>query len=58
VLPEFDILKAAGALNKAVVKEFNEVAPDKDGNIVVRIAAAPQSPDKNAKICGIEVLKN
>jgi hypothetical protein len=58
VLPEFDILKAAGAMNRAVVKEFNDVAPDKDGNIVVRIAAAPQSPDKNAKICGIEVLKN
>ena len=58
VLPDFDILKAAGAMNKALVKEFNDVAPDKDGNIVVRIAAASQSPDKNAKICGIEIHKN
>jgi len=45
-------------MNKALVKEFNDVAPDKDGNIVVRIAAASQSPDKNAKICGIEIHKN
>ncbi|HWH70175.1 MAG TPA: GH92 family glycosyl hydrolase, partial [Candidatus Sulfotelmatobacter sp.] len=57
VLKDFDILKTAGAMNKAVVKEFNDVAPDSQGNIVVRIAAAPQSPDKNAKICGIEILK-
>jgi len=57
VLKDFDILKAAGAMNKAVVKEFNGVAPDTQGTIVVRIAAAPQSPDKNAKICGIEVFK-
>jgi hypothetical protein len=57
VLKDFDILKAAGAMNKAVLKEFNDVAPDSQGNIVVRIAAAPQSPDKNAKICGIEIFK-
>jgi predicted alpha-1,2-mannosidase len=57
VLKDFDILKAAGAMNKAVVKEFNDVAPNSQGNIVVRIAAAPQSPDKNAKICGIEIVK-
>lgn len=57
VLKDFDILKTAGAMNKAVVKEFNDVTADGQGNIVVRIAAAPQSPDKNAKICGIEILK-
>ena len=57
VLKDFDILKAAGAMNKAVVKEFNDVAPDSQGNIVVRIAAAPRSPDKNAKICGIEIVQ-
>ncbi len=57
VLKDFDILKTAGAMNKAVVKEFNDVAPDSRGNIVVRIAAASHSPDKNAKICGIEILK-
>ena len=44
-------------MNKAVLKEFNDVAPDSQGNIVVRIAAAPQSPDKNAKICGIEIFR-
>jgi predicted alpha-1,2-mannosidase len=57
VLKDFDILKTAGAMNKAVVKEFNDVAADSQGNIVVRIAAAPQSPDKNAKICGIEIVR-
>ena len=57
VLKDFDILKVAGAMNKAVVKEFNDVAPDSQGTIVVRIAAASQSPDKNAKICGIEILR-
>jgi hypothetical protein len=57
VLKDFDILKTAGAMNKAVVKEFNDIAPDNQGNIVIRITAAPQSPDKNAKICGIEILK-
>jgi hypothetical protein len=57
VLKDFDILKTAGVMNKAVVKEFSDVAADSQGNIVVRIAAAPQSPDKNAKICGIEIVR-
>jgi hypothetical protein len=57
VLKDFDILKTAGAMNKAVVKEFDNVAPDDQGKIVIRIAAASRSPDKNAKICGIEILK-
>lgn len=57
VLKDFDIFKAAGGLNKAVVKEFTGIAPDAKGNIVIRISAAAQSPDKNAKICGIEILQ-
>jgi predicted alpha-1,2-mannosidase len=57
VLKDFDIFKVAGGLNKAVVKEFKDIAPDKDGNIVIHITAAPQSPDKNAKISGLEILK-
>ena len=57
VLKDFDIFKAAGGMNKAVVKEFKDVAPNDQGNIVIRITAASHSPDKNAKICGIEILK-
>ena len=56
VLQNFDIF-AAGGVNKAVVREFPDVAPDARGNIVIRIAAAPRSPDQNAKISGIEILK-
>jgi hypothetical protein len=57
VLKDFDIFKAAGGLNKAVVREFKDITPDKDGKIAIRITAAPQSPDKNAKISGLEILK-
>jgi len=57
VLANFDIFAAAGGLNKAVVREFPDVAPDAQGNIVIRISAAPASPDQNAKISGIEILK-
>lgn len=57
VLKDFDIFKVAGGLNKAVVKEFKDITPDKEGRIVIRITAADQSPDKNAKIAGLEILK-
>ena len=56
VLTNFDIFAAAGGLDKAVVKEFADIAPDAEGNIVVRIAAAKNSPDQNAKISAIEIL--
>ncbi len=56
VLKNFDIFAAAGGKNKAVVKEFPDIAPDSNGNIVIRISAAPDSPDQNAKISGIEIL--
>jgi hypothetical protein len=57
VLTNFDIFAAAGGRNKAVVREFPDIAPDARGNIVIRIMAAPDSPDQNAKISGIEILK-
>jgi hypothetical protein len=56
VLTNLDIFAEAG-LNKALVKEFPDVAPDAQGNIVVRISAATNSPDQNAKISGIEILR-
>lgn len=57
VLTNFDIFAAAG-MNKAVVREFPDVAPNAQGNIVIGIAATPDSPDQNAKISGIEILKS
>jgi len=56
VLTNFDILATAGGMNKAVVKEVSGIKPDAQGNISIRIYAAPNSPDQNAKINGIEVL--
>jgi hypothetical protein len=57
VLKDFDIFAAGGGLNKAVVKEFAGVAPDDRGNIVIRITTTPNSPDKNAKISALEILR-
>jgi predicted alpha-1,2-mannosidase len=57
VLTNLDIFTAAGGLNKALVKEFPNITPDAQGNIVVRISAAAGSPDRNAKISGIEIFK-
>jgi predicted alpha-1,2-mannosidase len=56
VLTNFDIFAAAGGKNKAVVKEFSDIASDAQGNIVIHIMAPPDSPDQNAKISGIEIL--
>jgi hypothetical protein len=56
VLPNFDIFVAAGGMNKAVAKDFADVAPDAQGNIVIRISSPTTSPDRNAKISGIEIL--
>ncbi|MBV9864637.1 MAG: glycoside hydrolase family 92 protein [Abitibacteriaceae bacterium] len=55
VLTNFDVAATAG-FNKAVVKDFPDITPDAQGNIVVRITAAPNSPDQNAKISGIEIM--
>jgi predicted alpha-1,2-mannosidase len=56
VLPNFDIFAEAGGMNKAVVREFKDVKPNADGTITIRIQAAPNSPDQNAKISAIEIL--
>jgi hypothetical protein len=56
VLTDFDIFAAAGGLNKALVKDFPNITPDMQGNIVIHITSAPDSPDHNAKISGIEIL--
>ena len=44
-------------MNKAVVREFPAIKPDAKGNIVIHIASTPFSPDQNAKISGVEILK-
>ncbi len=58
VLKDFDIFAAAGGLNKAIVKNFRGITPDERGNIIIRITTTPESPDKNAKISGLEILKD
>jgi len=54
VLSNLDIEKEAGD-NKALVKDFANIAPDAQGNIVIRVSAAPGSADQNAKISGLEI---
>jgi predicted alpha-1,2-mannosidase len=56
-LSNLDIFTAAGGMNKALVKEFPNITPDDRGNIDIRVASAKNSPDGNAKISGIEILK-
>lgn len=57
VLTNLDIFAAAGGMNKALVEEFHYIRPNRRGNISIRVAAAPDSPDQNAKISAIEILK-
>ena len=56
VLPNFDIAAQAGQ-NKALVKEFKNVAPDANGNIVIRVQADASSKDQNSKISAIEIFR-
>lgn len=56
VLSNFCITTMAG-LNKAFVKQYDNIAPDARGNIVIRVSAVPDSPDQNAKISTIETMK-
>jgi hypothetical protein len=46
------------AVQRELLKEFGHVAPDEHGNVEVRVMAASDSPDQNAKINGIEILKD
>ena len=56
VLPNWDTLKEAGKMNKAIVREFKDIKPNPDGTITIRVKATPGSPDQNAKISGIEIF--
>jgi hypothetical protein len=42
---------------KAVVREFPDITPDAKGDVTIRIYTKENSPDRNAKISGIEILK-
>ena len=57
VLTNFDIFTAAGGMNRALVKEFRGIRPNRRGNISIRVTSTPDSPDQNAKITAIEILK-
>lgn len=56
VLTNFSVAAEAGQ-GKALVKDFTGIAPDAKGNITVRVQAARDSKDQNAKISAIEILK-
>ena len=56
VVRDFDPVVAAGGPMKAVYRIFSGIRPDAQGNIVIRVVAAPNSPDQNAKISAIEIL--
>jgi predicted alpha-1,2-mannosidase len=56
VLVNLDIFAATGGMNKALVKDFDGIEPDAQGNIVIRISSPSTSPDRNAKLSGIEIL--
>jgi regulation of enolase protein 1 (concanavalin A-like superfamily) len=53
VLVDFDILKEAGASNKALDKIFKDISPDTDGMIHLHFVASVQ----NAKVCSIEITR-
>ena len=53
VLSDFDIYAEAGAKDKAVVKDFPNIAPGTDGKIIIKFHKG--SAD-NAKINGIEII--
>ena len=57
-LTDFEIFKAAGGLNKAVVKRvLRHPARTKTATSRSPSAAAASSPDQNAKVSGIEILE-
>lgn len=57
VLTNFDVFAAAGAANKAVVRDFNYVA-DGSGYLQVDFQGVAGSADTNAIICGFELIPN
>jgi hypothetical protein len=44
-------------MNKALVREFREITRNRRGDISIRVTSAANSPDQNAKISAIEILK-
>jgi len=57
VLTNLDIFAAAGGKDKALVREFPNLRPNRQGEITIRVTTTPDSPDKNAKISAIEILE-
>jgi hypothetical protein len=53
VVADFDIA-GEGSRNKSVVKDFDSIRPDADGQIVIALSRG--SADE-PKICGIQVLE-
>ncbi len=53
VLAHFDILKEAGAFDKAIDKSFADIQPDANGNIQIRFVSSVQ----NAKVCAVEITR-
>jgi hypothetical protein len=55
VLSDFDVTQEAGAKDKAVVKEFPDIAPDSNGNIVIKfLNGSVDQPEIN----GIEIFES
>ena len=55
VLRHFDPFAEAGP-NRAAVRDYPHILPNRDGAIEIAFATPADSPDRNAKISGIEVL--
>lgn len=53
VLPDFDIVKEAGARNVGIVREFRGIEVETS----VRILLTPKTQDSETLICGIEVIQ-
>ena len=53
VLSNFDILKEAGAADKAVDRSFSDIQPDDQGMIEIHFISSAQ----NAKVCAIEIVR-
>jgi hypothetical protein len=56
VLTNFEIFAAAGGMNRAIDRVFNNIAPNAAGQIVIQFASTAASPDKNSKVDAIQVI--
>lgn len=55
VLADFDVVQEAGKSNKAIVKQFNQVSPNKDGTIEVKLTKGSTG---YPMISGIEIVES